>query len=48
MSGAFLLSGSQDVSWFLDLIVDNRQVRVLPKLYNAVLFYMLWGTFDFT
>jgi hypothetical protein len=27
-------------------IAQNRQVSVLPKLYNAV--YILWGTRDFT
>ena len=30
------------------IVALNRQVRVLPKLYNAVLFDILWGTFDFT
>jgi hypothetical protein len=27
-------------------IALNRQVGVLPKLYEAVLFYSLWGTRD--
>jgi len=26
----------------------NRQVGVLPKLYQAVLFYVLWATYDRT
>jgi hypothetical protein len=26
----------------------SRQVDVFPKLYEAVLFYILWGTCDFT
>jgi len=29
-------------------IAQNRQVSVLPKLYNAVYVYILWGIRDFT
>jgi hypothetical protein len=28
-------------------VASDRQVGVLPKLYEAVLFYIEWGTCDF-